>query len=1510
MTTCGVSPKAVLGKSEYCLMVQHLWKVHQQEYERYYAQPHSHPLYHQEWITFISTRSRSVVELGGDPKDYDFYLEWKGVWMSRLQELEVEEWKIKKQDSLKASFIHAKSHNRSEHKHKHHPNVLGDDSPTRSTKSGSRSRSPSISPTQSTESGSRSRSPSTRLRSRSPSTRHRSRSPSTKFRSRSRYERLRSRSPCTKLRSRIPSTRFRSRNPSTKFRPRSPSTRLRSRIPSTRFRSRIPSTRFRSRSPSTRFRLRIPSTRLRSRSPSTRLRSRSPSKRFRSRSPSTSLRSWSLDVRLGSSSPSTRSRSRSPSKRLRSRSPSKRLRSRSPSTRSRSRSPYKRLRSRSPSTSLRSRSPSKRLRSRSPSKRLRSRSSSTRLRSRSPYERLGSRSSYTSLRSPSPSKRFRSRSPSTSLGSLSPSTSLKSESPFTRLRSYVKLRSQCGLGSRSPFVRLRSISPYSRLRSHHHNQLSDSTAHHDNQLSDSKTPHHNQLSDSTAHHHNQLSDSKTHHDNQLSDSKTPHHNQLSDSTAHHHNQLSDSTAHQDKHDEKLPSSLEEKPIEPVKDLSKIKSKKSESKKKHKKSSKKKKKKKKISHEADEEHKKKKEKKVSHEADKKDKNMKDKQHNSDKTLKEKKDGKDKKTKEKKHNSDKTLRKMKEKKVSHEADGKDKKTKEKEHDSDKTQKKGDDDGDELKKAMQKLVNDKVVNNSEAHVSVPDNDTNINSNPKSQCSVPINNEDKSVVPSETITKKDDNTESSKVLKMNIEKCTDKNKNTDIQDSVHKNMLLLKQYKETVMDKKMKKKEEELKNERKSCKKTTTSTTTKDEGIAELKRSLVTENISSPENSNDFLEKCLNEGKKYTLKSEIASTKHYEKIRSWERNSHDPREKTKRREYNESKRNFYVRRDSYELKGKTKRIECADLKRSSEKINLDKRSDCDELKRSSDNRSLYKRRFNEKRNSIEIKRSLDKRSNSDKLKRRLSQYSIHPEENNIFDFSHKHRDDDGISNNVKERRTQRKEEYSSCWRKDVKSRNETFPCGSKEHHKKKKNNVMTNYKDVIDVCSESLDSEDTMSPSRFSQFGKDAMSSTHNSTSGKNRGNIKSQLKSSSEIYVSSESCASSIFDEAKITPKNIKGSLRKCFDLSDIENTSTSSILTWIESPVHKCDKNNIACSESYDDICYDSDEKEEDLSIIKELQEAGEDILILSDNDDERSSRMGDSNASHMNMNVELNLNKGGSSSIEVESGNVDRKSTQKIVPLFSDVNNSGDDSLSSADSDLCEVYEEIGRFFKSSESNNDVRTSASFTSHTDTSNDTNTDIEMNINWSDTDTSIEMNVDWSDNINNIIDVSNVQILNTLHLLNASGEVLGNMTQEVSCLYNTARELNTQELYFGSRQQAVLTGPSTSVSRDEENPAPWSIVMDAIAELRGEMVKLKEQTRRKGKGKIGRVRAAAPAELKPVARNSEVVCMAISDSDGSFFGFRSDASAEDMEDGEIHDASLPGSVLLQSGPTDDVS
>lgn len=71
------SPEAVLGKSEYRLMIQHLWQVHQQEYEVYYARPHSHPKYHEEWIAFISTRSQSVLKLGADPKTYDFYSEWK-----------------------------------------------------------------------------------------------------------------------------------------------------------------------------------------------------------------------------------------------------------------------------------------------------------------------------------------------------------------------------------------------------------------------------------------------------------------------------------------------------------------------------------------------------------------------------------------------------------------------------------------------------------------------------------------------------------------------------------------------------------------------------------------------------------------------------------------------------------------------------------------------------------------------------------------------------------------------------------------------------------------------------------------------------------------------------------------------------------------------------------------------------------------------------------------------------------------------------------------------------------------------------------------------------------------------------------------------------------------------------------------------------------------------------------------------------------------------------------------
>lgn len=113
-------------------------------------------------------------------------------------------------------------------------------------------------------------------------------------------------------------------------------------------------------------------------------------------------------------------------------------------------------------------------------------------------------------------------------------------------------------------------------------------------------------------------------------------------------------------------------------------------------------------------------------------------------------------------------------------------------------------------------------------------------------------------------------------------------------------------------------------------------------------------------------------------------------------------------------------------------------------------------------------------------------------------------------------------------------------------------------------------------------------------------------------------------------------------------------------------------------------------------------------------------------------------------------------------------------------------------------------------------------------------------------------------------------------------------------------GSR--AVFTGPSTSHSREDDTPAPWTIVMEAIAELRGEMNKLKEQSQRTRKSS------------RVSKKSSEVVCMGISDSDGSFSGFRSDASVEDMEDGEIQGVSRPGSVLLQSaktfGPTEDVT
>lgn len=107
-SSCGSIPEAVLSTDEYMMMIEHLWQVHQQEYEKYYAKLDSHPKYYAEWTHFVQRRSQSIVEFGENPMSYDFESEWKEFWSVRLRELEVQEWNEKKRSTLKFSSEYAK----------------------------------------------------------------------------------------------------------------------------------------------------------------------------------------------------------------------------------------------------------------------------------------------------------------------------------------------------------------------------------------------------------------------------------------------------------------------------------------------------------------------------------------------------------------------------------------------------------------------------------------------------------------------------------------------------------------------------------------------------------------------------------------------------------------------------------------------------------------------------------------------------------------------------------------------------------------------------------------------------------------------------------------------------------------------------------------------------------------------------------------------------------------------------------------------------------------------------------------------------------------------------------------------------------------------------------------------------------------------------------------------------------------------------------------------------------
>ena len=80
----------------------------------YLRKPEAHPDYNKEYRKFLDRKSRCIIELGGDPNDYDFEQEWKKYWSEQITSLFRESWDAKMH---KCTFFLQKKGHLSKSKH-------------------------------------------------------------------------------------------------------------------------------------------------------------------------------------------------------------------------------------------------------------------------------------------------------------------------------------------------------------------------------------------------------------------------------------------------------------------------------------------------------------------------------------------------------------------------------------------------------------------------------------------------------------------------------------------------------------------------------------------------------------------------------------------------------------------------------------------------------------------------------------------------------------------------------------------------------------------------------------------------------------------------------------------------------------------------------------------------------------------------------------------------------------------------------------------------------------------------------------------------------------------------------------------------------------------------------------------------------------------------------------------------------------------------------------------------
>ncbi|CAL4157698.1 unnamed protein product [Meganyctiphanes norvegica] len=92
-----------------------LREVHDRSCRMYNENPAAHPDYYKEYHLFYQVKSKKIIEIGGNPYEYDFLPEWQSFWQARSKEIFREAWLNMKNQCMQ--MIEEKKFTQGKHMH-------------------------------------------------------------------------------------------------------------------------------------------------------------------------------------------------------------------------------------------------------------------------------------------------------------------------------------------------------------------------------------------------------------------------------------------------------------------------------------------------------------------------------------------------------------------------------------------------------------------------------------------------------------------------------------------------------------------------------------------------------------------------------------------------------------------------------------------------------------------------------------------------------------------------------------------------------------------------------------------------------------------------------------------------------------------------------------------------------------------------------------------------------------------------------------------------------------------------------------------------------------------------------------------------------------------------------------------------------------------------------------------------------------------------------------------------